>query len=99
MKNFERKKFDKKNNSKKFEEKKEAKEFEKSYDDQIEGRNAVLELLESNKDINKIYIQAGERKGSINKIIAMAKEKRVVIVEKDKILLKIIIYTKHSIFL
>ena len=84
MKNFDKSKFDKKNNSKKFEEKKESKEFEKSYDDQIEGRNAVLELLESNKDINKIYIQAGERKGSINKIIAMAKEKRVVIVEKDK---------------
>ena len=31
-------------------------ENQKSYDDQIEGRNAVLELLESGKDINKIYI-------------------------------------------
>lgn len=54
------------------------------YDDQVEGRNSVLELLESGKDINKIFITKGERHGSINKIIAMAKEKRVIIVEKDK---------------
>ena len=57
---------------------------EKSYDDQIEGRNAVLELLESNKDINKIYITAGPKKGSINKIIAIAKEKKIIVVEKEK---------------
>lgn len=57
---------------------------QKIYDDQIEGRNAVLELLESGKDINKIYITNGEKKGSINKIIAIANEKRIVIVEKDK---------------
>ena len=56
----------------------------KIYDDQIEGRNAVLELLESGKDINKIYITKGEKKGSINKIISLANEKRIVIVEKDK---------------
>ena len=53
-------------------------------EDQIEGRNSVLELLESGKDINKIFITKGERHGSINKIIAMAKEKRIIIVEKDK---------------
>ena len=26
---------------------------EKNYDDQVEGRNSVIELLESGKDINK----------------------------------------------
>ena len=57
---------------------------EKSYDDQIEGRNAVLELLESDKDINKIYITAGQKKGSINKIISIAKEKKIIVVEKEK---------------
>ena len=57
---------------------------EEKYDDQIEGRNAVIELLESGKDINKIYIQAGEKHGSINKIIAMAKEQKVVVTEVDK---------------
>ncbi len=57
---------------------------DKNYHDQIEGRNSVIELLESGKDINKIFISKGERHGSINKIIAIAKEKRVIIVEKDK---------------
>lgn len=54
------------------------------YNDQVEGRNAVIELLESGKDINKIFITKGERHGSINKIISMAKENRVIIVEKEK---------------
>lgn len=53
-------------------------------EDQVEGRNSVIELLESNRDINKIFITKGERHGSINKIIAMAKDKKVIIVEKDK---------------
>ena len=52
--------------------------------DQVEGRNSVLELLESGRDINKIYIQAGEKHGSIYKIIAMAKERKVLISEIDK---------------
>ena len=59
--------------------------FEEAYSDQVEGRNSVIELLESNKDINKLYITKGEKNGSINKIIAMAKERKIVIVEKDKI--------------
>ena len=55
-----------------------------NYNDQVEGRNSVIELLESGKDINKIFIEKGEKHGSIHKIIAMAKEKGVIIVEKDK---------------
>ena len=57
---------------------------EKNFEDQVEGRNAVIELLESGKNINKLYISNGEKYGSINKIIALAKERRIVIVEKDK---------------
>lgn len=56
----------------------------KEYDNQVEGRNAVLELLESDKDINKIYVQNGEMHGSIHKILAIAKEKKVVVVRVDK---------------
>lgn len=56
----------------------------RNYDDQVEGRNSVLELLESEKDINKIFVTRGEKHGSINKIIAKAREKKVIIVEKDK---------------
>ena len=54
------------------------------FDDQVEGRNAVLELLESGKDINKIFVEKGEKHGSIHKIIAIAKERRIIIVEKEK---------------
>ena len=57
---------------------------EKRFDDQIEGRNSVLELLESGKDINKIYVTRGEKHGSINKILGIAKERRIIVVEKDK---------------
>ena len=53
-------------------------------EDFVLGRNSVLELLKSGKDINKIFISKGNRYGSINKIIAMAKEKGIIIVEKDK---------------
>lgn len=54
------------------------------YQDQVEGRNAVLELLESGKDINKILIAKGEKHGSINKIIALAKENKIIIAEVEK---------------
>ena len=62
---------------------KELKKESKIFDDQVEGRNSVLELLESGKDINKIFVTRGEKHGSINKIIAIAREKKVIIVEKD----------------
>lgn len=57
---------------------------EPEYQDQVEGRNSVLELLESGKDINKILIAGGEKHGSIHKIIAIAKERKVMVVEVDK---------------
>ena len=57
---------------------------EKFYEDRVEGRNAVLELLASDRDVNKLYVQKGEKHGSINKIIAIAKEKRIVIAEIEK---------------
>ncbi len=63
---------------------KKEKKFEEAYQDQIEGRNAVLELLETGKDINKIFIANGEKHGSINKIISIAKARKVVIVEVDR---------------
>ena len=54
------------------------------FEDQIEGRNSVLELLESGKDINKIFIEKGEKHGSINKIKAIAKERKIVTVEVER---------------
>ena len=40
--------------------------------------------MESDRDINKIFISDGEKHGSINKIIALAKEKKVIIKEVSK---------------
>lgn len=74
----------KKENFNKKKEVKKEKNFEEAYQDQIEGRNAVLELLETGKDINKIFIANGEKHGSINKIISIAKERRIVTVEVDR---------------
>ena len=52
--------------------------------DQVEGRNSVIELLQSERDINKIFIAKGEKHGSINKIIALAKERKIIITEVEK---------------
>ena len=63
--------------------------------DQIEGRNAVLELLETDRDINKIFIARGEKHGSINKIITLAKQQKIVIVEAEKSKLDFMSETKN----
>lgn len=60
------------------------KEQFKEEQDQVEGRNAVLELLESGRDINKIFVLNGEKHGSINKIIAKAKEKKILVNEVNR---------------
>lgn len=75
---------DKRNNTNGKKEVRKEKNKENIYEDQVEGRNSVLELLESGKDINKIFVAKGEKHGSINKIIAIAKEKRIIIVEKER---------------
>jgi len=77
-KRLEQKQFNRKENRKPQE------KAERNFDDQVEGRNSVLELLESEKDINKIFVTRGEKQGSINKIIGRAKGKGIVLVEVDK---------------
>ena len=67
----------------------------KDYQDIVEGRNAVTELLKSEKDINKIFVQRGEKHGSINQIISLAKSKKIVIVEVDKSKLDLMSQTKN----
>ncbi len=64
--------------------KKYKREETKQYQDQVEGRNAVKELLESGRDINKIFVTNGEKNGSINKILAIAREKKIIISEVNK---------------
>jgi len=50
----------------------------------IAGRNAVRELLLGEGDVEKIYVQRGEREGSINQLVAMAKDKRIPLIEVEK---------------
>ena len=51
---------------------------------QLEGRNAVLEALKNNRELDVIYVRRGEPDGSLSKIIAKAKDARVTIKTVDK---------------
>ncbi len=48
------------------------------------GRNAVIEILKSGRDIEKILVQAGPNEGSIKKIIGEAKAKAILVQEVEK---------------
>ncbi|MBE6063556.1 MAG: 23S rRNA (guanosine(2251)-2'-O)-methyltransferase RlmB [Clostridium butyricum] len=54
-------------------------------EDIIIGRNAVIEALKNdNRTIETLYISNNKLEGSINTIVGMAKEKRIIIKEVDK---------------
>ena len=50
----------------------------------VVGRNAVRELLKSGRTVDKIYVQRGEREGSIVVLVAEAVERRIPIIETDR---------------
>lgn len=52
--------------------------------DIIEGRNPVIEILKSGRDINKLLVANGAKEGAIKKIIGMAKDKGIVIQYVDR---------------
>lgn len=51
----------------------------------VVGRNAVRELLKSGRDIDKIFVQKGEREGSIIVLTAEAASRQIPLVEVDKV--------------
>ena len=53
-------------------------------EDIVIGRNAVIETLKGDRTIETLYISNNKLEGSINTIISLAKEKRVLIKEVDK---------------
>lgn len=59
-------------------------QFEEVREDLIIGRNAAMEALKSDKTIEALYITNGPKEGSINAIINLAKDKKIVIKEVDK---------------
>lgn len=48
------------------------------------GRNAVSELLKSDRTIDKIYVRKGNREGSLTLIVAQAIERRIPVVEVEQ---------------
>jgi 23S rRNA (guanosine2251-2'-O)-methyltransferase len=52
--------------------------------DKLEGRNSILEALRANRTINKLFVIKGEREGSIRQIVAMAREKGIIVTEVEK---------------
>lgn len=54
------------------------------FTDKIEGRNPVIEALSSGRPIDKILVQNGEKHGSVLKILAMAKERRIKVSYVDR---------------
>lgn len=49
----------------------------------VAGRNAVIEVLRSGREVDSIYIQKGERTGSVNRIVAMARDGQIPVKEAD----------------
>jgi len=50
----------------------------------VSGRNAVSELLKSDRTIDKIYVRKGTHEGSITVIVAKALEKKIPVVEVEQ---------------
>lgn len=53
-------------------------------EDIIEGRNAVIEALKTDRTIEQILIAKGDMEGSINVVLGLAKEKKIVVKEVDR---------------
>ena len=68
--------------------------YPKQREDLVEGRNAVIELLKSDKTIEQLFIANGKMEGSINKILGLAKDKGVIVKEVDRKKLDLMSETK-----
>lgn len=53
-------------------------------ENQLEGRNAILEALKSGRDIEKLFVLKGNVEGTIKRIIAQASQKGIVIQEVSR---------------
>lgn len=50
----------------------------------VYGRNSVMETIRSGRTIDKLFVQKGEREGSVVRVIAMARENGITVVEAEK---------------
>ncbi len=53
----------------------------------VVGRNPVLELLKTDKEIDKLYVLKGDLQGSITKILGIAKDRNIIVqlVDRNKL--------------
>ena len=56
----------------------------KEIQNQLEGRNAILEALKNDRDIEKLFVLKGNIEGTIKRIIAQAAQKGIVIQEVSR---------------
>lgn len=50
----------------------------------VVGRNPVIELLRSGRDVDKLFVLGGNREGSVKMIVSMAVERGIPVVESDR---------------
>ena len=73
------------------------KDTEKRFNEkQEEGRNAVLEVFKSGRDIEKIIVAKGNTEGTIRRIMSMAAEKGVVLQQVERRRLDEMSQTKNN---
>ena len=53
-------------------------------EDVLIGRNAVTEALKAGRGINKLLLADGDKEGSISEIIALAKERGIIVQTVDR---------------
>lgn len=53
-------------------------------EDMLEGRNPVYEALKVGRQIDKILVAKGERHGSLNRILSLARQNRIPISEVER---------------
>ena len=59
-------------------------DFEMDKTDKLEGRNPVMEAIKSGRTIDKVFVLAGDRNGSLVKIISLCKQNKIPVIEVDK---------------
>ncbi|MBO5561363.1 MAG: 23S rRNA (guanosine(2251)-2'-O)-methyltransferase RlmB [Firmicutes bacterium] len=59
--------------------------FDPAENYQLEGRNPVLEALNHDRPIDKIFVKKGEIEGTLKVIVAKAREKGIPVQEVDKV--------------
>lgn len=63
--------------------------------DIIEGRNPILEALKSGREIDKIFVSAGDKNGSVIKIISEAKKRGIIVQQVERAKLDSMSKTKN----